>query len=261
MIEHWWRGSAVVLALALSGALAQGAPLVLDRPGTPTASSSKLDTDATAEHRRARTAIEDVLTQPEFANLRQDSNAAWRRVLQWLQSLFEGLDSAFKHVPAWLLWMIVAWMFLALLAILAHLIYTLWGLMGGLSGPPGADSPIRRHPGELLGVRELDFDIVYAQAGRLLAGGDWLAATRHYYVAAILWLDRQGAVAFQLSKTNRDYIEELRTQAVLQGLFGRLTNSFEQVVYAGQAATASTSRDMADAVQGLLHESTHTAAN
>jgi hypothetical protein len=112
-----------------------------------------------------------------------------------------------------------------------------------------------------LGIRNLDFETVYAEACRLLTTGDWPAATRYYYVAAILWLDRQGAIAFRPSKTNRDYIGELRAQTRLQSPFSRLTDRFEAVIYAGQAATASTSRDMADTVESLLHEPVRTAAN
>jgi hypothetical protein len=178
-----------------------------------------------------------------------------RQLMKWFLSLLKRVSSAIEHLPSWVAWTIVVWMLLTLLAILAHLIYTLWSLLGGSFSPSSVGSASRRHRGELLGIRDLDFDTVYAEAHRLLATNDWLAATRYYYVAAILWLDRQGAIAFRPSKTNGDYIGELRTQTKFLRPFGRLTNRFESIVYAGQAATASTSRDMADTVEGLLHES------
>ena len=84
-------------------------------------------------------------------------------------------------------------MILALVAILVHLIYTLWKLLTGQRLGPGDERRLAgRGGGELLGIRDLDFDSVYAQARRLLAAADWPAATRYFYVTAILWLDRQG---------------------------------------------------------------------
>ena len=124
----------------------------------------------------------------------------------------------------------------------------------------GTSSPLRtnlkggRIPGELLGIKELDFDAVIAEARRLLAAGDWPAATRYFYVAAILWLDRQGWIAFKKSKTNRDYIDELAPRARVQGSFRRLTADFEPIVYGGRPPQGSTIHDIATTVEGLLHE-------
>jgi hypothetical protein len=241
MMAFWWRSMAVVLALAFGEAIARGSPPVAEQ--------------SDAGHARARTAVEEVLSRAEFADLRRDAKAGQRRALRWLQSFWDSIERAIGRLPEWLLWVIVFWMFAALLAILAHLVYTLWKLLGGSGRASGAAASAQRRGGEILGIRDLDFDAVYAEARRLLGGGDWPAAIKYYYVAAILWLDRQGAIAFQPSKTNRDYFRELRARAGQQELFGRLTNCFEHVAYAGQAATASNSRAMAEAVEGMLHES------
>ena len=89
-------------------------------------------------------------------------------------------------------------MILTLVAILAHLIYTLWKLLTGQRLGPGDERRLAgRGDRELLGIRDLDFDSVYAEARRLLAAADWPAATRYFYVAAILWLDRQGWIVFR----------------------------------------------------------------
>ena len=110
-------------------------------------------------------------------------------------------------------------MLLTLAAILGHLIYVLVKLVGApLQGSGGGRSAGGR-PQDLLGIRDLDFDAVYAQAGRLVGAGDWAAATRYLYVAAILWLDRQGRIAFRSSKTNRDYLQELQPAAQQRSCF------------------------------------------
>ena len=175
-------------------------------------------------------------------------------MFQWIGSLFEAIDSALRHLPEWLLWFIIAWMVLTLVAILCHLVYSLWLMLGGSSGASVSGFARRRHEGELLGIRNLDFDWVHAEADRLLAAGDWPAATKHFYVAAILWLDRQRWITFRPAKTNRDYFGELRSQSRLQGVFGRLTDGFELIAYGGQSASTLTSHDMATIVEGLLHE-------
>jgi hypothetical protein len=212
------------------------------------------DSAGQSYQRRTRAAIEEVLAEREFADLHTDPYAFWRRLRDWILSLLGHFFSALGHLPGWVLWIIVAWMMLTLLAILGHLVYTLSTVLGGASRASGAGPSARGHPGELLGIRQLDFDSVHAEARRRLDAGDWSAATRYLYVAAILWLDRQGSVAFRLAKTNRDYIDELRAQDRLRGPFSRLTACFESVVYGGRPATVTTGHEMADTLEGLFHE-------
>ena len=157
-------------------------------------------------------------------------------------------------MPEWLFWTLLVWMLLTLVAILAHLIYTLAMFLRGTSSPLRSNPKGDRIAGELLGIKDLDFDTVYAEARRLLAAGDWPAATRYFYVAAILWLDRQGWIVFKRSKTNRDYIDELASRARIQGSFRQLTADFEPIVYGGLAPQSSTIHDIATTVEGLLHE-------
>jgi len=253
MIARFEITLALTAVLGWSGALAHGAPT--DRQSaTDTLSRAETGPDFEAEHARVRAAIEEVLARPEFADLRADPNAFGRQLAEWLLSLLRRIDSALEHLPPWVFWLILAWMILTLLAILAHLIYTLWRFLGGSGRPSLAGAAARRAAGELLGIRELDFETVYAEAQRLLACGDWLAATKHLYVAAILWLDRHGWITFRLAKTNQDYLRQLGPHLQLQGLFRRLTEGFESIVYGGQSATVSTTRDMASTVEGLLHE-------
>ena len=237
----------LVLALSLPrSGLAEGAAPAADQ----SAAAASSDAGLAAYQARTRTAIEDVLKQREFADVHDDSNAIWRNVIEWIESLLRPLG----HLPRWVGQLMLFCFILALAAMLAYLIYSLWTALGGayLRGPGG---PARRkHAGELLGIRELDFDAVYAEAGRLLKAGDWAAATRHLYVAAILWLDRQGCVAFRLSKTNRDYIRELQGRARFQTRFRSLTDGFESIAYGGRAATSDTSHDMLHTIEGMFHE-------
>lgn len=253
MIRHLGRALLLALALVAASRGAQRAPPAA-RPGETGASPAPARLDLESDHARTRAVIEEVLARSEFADVHQDSYAYWRRVILWIASVFGAIASTLGSLPVWLLWTIVVWMVLALAALLAHLLYTLWQLLGTSSrGAPSGDAS-RRREGELLGIRDLDFDTVYAEANRLLTAGDWLSATKHLYVAAILWLDRQHWITFKPAKTNRDYLGELRRASRLEGIFGRLTQCFELIVYGGRPATTSTSHDMAKIVEGLLHE-------
>jgi hypothetical protein len=253
MIGHWKRALALAIVVgwgcALLRELPAAQPSEIDAPPAARA-GTRVETD----HARTRAAIGEVLARPEFADLHSDPHSMWLRVIRWIEALFDAIASTLQHLPEWLLWTILAWMFLALAALLGHLVYTLWRLLSGSAQTSARDFPLGRHPGEMLGIRDLEFEPVYAEANRLLAAGEWLAATKYLYVAAILGLDRRRWITFRPAKTNRDYFGELRAEAQRQILFGRLTDCFEFIVYGGRSATMSTSHDMANIVEGLLHE-------
>jgi hypothetical protein len=213
-----------------------------------------------AFHARTRAAIREVLAQREFADLQVDENVFWQRLFGRIFGMVRRIFAPLTHLAPWILWTIVIWMLLTLAAILGHLIYVLVKLVGAPLQTAGGGRSAGGRPQDLLGIRDLDFDAVYAQAGRLVGAGDWAAATRYLYVAAILWLDRQGRIAFRSSKTNRDYLQELQPAARQQELFRRLTGRFEPIVYGGQAATKSSTDDMTSSVEGLFHGPTGTLA-
>jgi len=238
----------ILLALVAANP-SDGAPV----PAMPAVGSTSIE-GADAYRQRSRSAIHEVLARREFADLHADPNSFWRIILDWLSDLTQRIGDVLKGLPEWLFWVVVVWMILTLAAILGHLIYTLVMLLRGTSSPPRSNPQSGRISGELLGIKDLDFDTVLAEARRLLAAADWPAATRFFYVAAILWLDRQGWIAFKKSKTNRDYIDELASRARIQNSFRRLTAYFEPIVYGGLAPKSSTIHEIATTVEGLLHE-------
>jgi hypothetical protein len=222
--------------------------------GLPPAAAAPADEAGDAYREQARSAVREVLARREFADLHADPYSLWRKILDWISGFFERVGGVLKAMPGWLFWVIFAWLVLTLAAILAHLIYTLVTLLRGTSSPLRGSPKGGQVAGELLGIKDLDFDAVHAEARRLLAAGDWPAATRYFYVAAILWLDRQGWIAFRKSKTNRDYIDELASRAGIQGSFRQLTADFEPIVYGGFSPRSSTIQAIATTVEGLLHE-------
>jgi hypothetical protein len=206
-----------------------------------------------AYHAQARRAVDQVLAEREFAHLHADPYASGRAFLEWLRGIFRSIGNALGALPEWVLWLVVAWMVITLVAILAHLVYTLYLVLGSSSRTAAARARGARHEGELFGIRDLEFESVYERARALLAEGNWAEATKYLYVAAILWLDRQGRIAFRLSKTNYDYLRELRAPDD-QAQFRRLTERFEATVYGGMPANGPECERVASVVEGFVHE-------
>jgi uncharacterized protein DUF4129 len=241
---------AYALVLLVDGAWAQAAGISeVQRPA-----------ELSAYHERTRENVSEVLAMREFADLRNDGEGWWVRFLKWAEKVLTEIAKSFRGLPSWLAWVIISWLILALVAILGHFVYVLVGVIGASATRWKSDPAEKGGRGELLGIRELDFDSVNRLAQEYLAAGNWAAATRYLYVAAILWLDRQGWIAFGLSKTNYDYIAELARQPEHRATFRQLTNRFESTVYGGNACTANNCQEMASLFDKLFREATPVVA-
>lgn len=204
-------------------------------------------------HQRTREAAEQVLASPEFAGMREGPHA-FEQFMGWLFDLFADLLQFIADLPGWLWWLVVIWMVATLVAILAHLVWVLVQTAGGTSsgGLGQTTQPTRR--GKMFDVQVLDGKTVQTRAEQLLQRGDWAAAARHLYVAALLWLDGVGRVSFHQSKTNRDYLRELADRPHLADRFEKLTGLFEPIAYGGREADRALCEQMHTNVEGIRHE-------
>jgi hypothetical protein len=219
--------------------------------GTLGVSAAGVERIGVVNRRQAREAVAEVLAQPEFRRVNDESQTWGEWLMEKLKGLVSWLGDKLWALPAWLSWLIVIWMLLTLVAILAHLVYVVISQIG--SGPGRRLEP-RRAKGRIYGVHKQNFDAVLAEAHRHIEAGHWVAAVRYFYVAAILWLDRHGKVHFREFKTNHDYIRELTPHAHAQNLFRTLTRSFDLAVYGGQPPTQDTCLAMAAGLESLQCE-------
>jgi hypothetical protein len=230
--------------LAVFGAVAGQAQ---HRPAPHLAMAAATADDAA----QVRRAVDEVLSRREFADLSPDESVWLERLRDWFYRLTGTIRDVANRFP-WLIWVIVAWLVLTFFAILLHLIWTLYACCK----PSAATRVPARQPvaaGPLHGVRDLEYDDVYQRARQLLEQRDYAAAVRHLYVAAILWLNRHGQLAFAAAKTNRDYQSELAGTPAYQQQFAQLTERFEKIVYGSTAAAASDCRAMTTALEALHH--------
>ncbi|MFO0898628.1 MAG: DUF4129 domain-containing protein [Pirellulales bacterium] len=223
-----WLGIAIVLA-ALA---ADGEPAASETPATRRAA--------------VRETAREVLSRAEFAQSAAEQPGWWKAFLEWLRGLLRGVGQVAGSLPGWLFWLIVGWMVLALVAALVHMLWTLYQLLA--PGRAGAAARNERRRGEILGIRDLDLDGALAQGRALLEQGRFADAVRHFYVAAILELERHGALAPTPAKTNRDYVRELAAAPRWQPSFQELTSRYERSAYSG----LPTDRAQCDAMLALL---------
>lgn len=216
------------------------------------AAAQPMGDDAASRQQQMRQTVDEVLAGRQFKGLHESEGQWLRWLLGRAKALLEAIGNLFRELPDWLWWVLLIWMVLTLLAILGHVAYTLWLTLGQPGRRGGPEGRGRRRGESWLGVRDLDFASVYERAVALRQAGQWAEAIRYLYVAAILWLDEAGAIAFRQSKTNGDYLRELREKPEHLTLLRGMTGVFEATVYGGAAATKQSCEQMAGTVDRMV---------
>jgi Domain of unknown function (DUF4129) len=93
---------------------------------------------------------------------------------------------------------------------------------------------------EVLG-EEIARDVTSADLLAIAAGlakqGDYRTAIRRVYIALLLDLERRGKLPLHPSKTNRDYLNALRSERKIYPTFSMMTGAFEVIWYGQRGAT------------------------
>jgi Domain of unknown function (DUF4129) len=76
-----------------------------------------------------------------------------------------------------------------------------------------------------------------ATAAELAKQGDYRTAIRRVYIALLLDLERRGKLPLHPSKTNRDYLNALRSERKIYPTFSTMTGTFEMTWYGQRGAT------------------------
>ncbi|MGH9802505.1 MAG: DUF4129 domain-containing protein [Blastocatellia bacterium] len=82
-----------------------------------------------------------------------------------------------------------------------------------------------------------------ANANLLARNGDFRSAIRRAYIALLCELEQRGKVRLHRSKTNRDYLDELKPQQSLYPTFSVMTGAFEHIWYGLEPATEAEFND------------------
>ncbi len=196
---------------------------------------------AVSQDQRAR--LEGILARPEYQpeEKRESFVQRWFRKLRevlarLLERLFGG--SPARELPASSAGLVTLFRILVFLVVIAALVFGIIKLMRRLERRRKlAEEPEKR---EVLG-EEIAEDAtaadLFARASELARQGEYRRAIRRAYVALLCELEERGKLRLHRSKTNRDYLDALRSEAQIYPAFSTMTGAFEQVWYGEDRAT------------------------
>ncbi|MCA9439476.1 MAG: hypothetical protein KC964_01625 [Candidatus Omnitrophica bacterium] len=198
--------------------------------------------------------VREVLSRAEFRDLQEVHWKLPRWLAHFFESVMGAIGDAIGGLPPWVGVIILIWLVLALVAIIVHLLYVLYTTLA--PGPSSGKGSSERdgRPVEILGIRDLEFNAIYRQAQSFIAEKKWFEATKHLYVAAILYLIDKQFLDYVHSKTNRQYLADLQKKPVIADEFASLTQIFEPRVYGETEADESSCTEMNLILQRLANE-------
>jgi hypothetical protein len=183
---------------------------------------------------QAKSKLESILARPEYVRGARGPNAL-TRVLQdffrWLRSFFpepKPTDSSRASIIS-----LIA-QFMVIIGALVLLGYVLKILLTRFKRARKHKTPKKREPRVVLGERLEPEDTaadLLAEAEALARQGDLRAAIRKGYIALLVELGDRKLISLAQHKTNRDYLNSLRSAPQLHSKIRGLTDSFERHWY------------------------------
>ena len=190
--------------------------------------------------------LENILNRPEYSTGERGSNAL-ARLLQdlanWLEKLFPKRNigpsrANFISVIAQIIVLAIA------AVVLGYVLKIVLGWFLGRSKNPKKKKikELRIVLGERLEPDATATDLL-GEAEALARQGDLRAAIRKAYIALLVELGDRKLISLAHHKTNRDYLNSLRTQPQIHSRMRGLTESFERHWYGFVAATPNDWQD------------------
>jgi hypothetical protein len=190
------------------------------------------------ETHRARLAR--ILAQPEYQQDQKQESAikrwfvkVWDELMAWLKRLFVSRPAANPSQVT------LNFVRLALAIVLLVIsLFALFKLFQRLRNRarPATEPGTREILGEQISEETTTEDLL-ASARALAKQGDYRAAIRRAYIALLYELEQCGKLRLHSSKTNRDYLEDLRNEQIIFPSFFALTRIFERIWYGHASAT------------------------
>ena len=204
----------------------------------------------------AKSRLESILARPEYAAGARGPNALSRLIrdfLRWLESLFPERTPLEPGRANWI--SSIAQVIVVLFAV-AVLIYAVRVLLGRFKRS-GKIKPRKRKEarvvlGERLEPEETATDLL-SEAEALARRGDLRAAIRKAYIAMLVELGDRKVIMLAQHKTNRDYLNSLRSVPDLHVMMRALTDSFERHWYGFAPATPDDWQDFRAGYVAALH--------
>lgn len=189
----------------------------------------------------ARERLNRILAQAEYQQeQRQESSIKqWitnllRQVQNWFRKLFSTRSQAQpSQFTLTLTRLLIGGL---LLLTLGYALYKFFRWLGTRNRRQETEPGPREILGEIISETATTEDLL-AAARRLSEQGDYRGAIRRAYIALLFELEQRGKLRLHRAKTNRDYLEALRDEALLYPSFVALTRMFERIWYGHANAT------------------------
>jgi hypothetical protein len=203
---------------------------------------------SSSQDQRAR--LEGILARPEYQPEEKRESFAQRWVRKLKEVLARLLERLFGGSPARelpdssagpvTLFRII----LVFLVVIAALVFGAIKLMRLLERRRKlAEEPEKREVlGEEIAEDATGADL-FARASELARQGEYRRAIRRAYVALLCGLEERGKLRLHRSKTNRDYLDALRSETQIYPAFSTMTSAFEHVWYGEEGATEEEFKD------------------
>ena len=195
---------------------------------------------------QAKGRLDDILNRPEYATGKHGANALARLlqdIANWLEKLFPKRNISAGRINFISVIARIVVVALAALVIAYVLKIVLSWFVGRTSKPKRKKI---KEPRIVLGER-LEPDAtatdLLAEAEALARQGDLRAAIRKAYIALLVELGDRKLISLAHHKTNRDYLNSLRSQPQIHSRMRGLTESFERHWYGFVAATPNDWQD------------------
>ncbi len=195
----------------------------------------------------ARTRMESILARPEYAANTEGSNALFRAIrdfIEWLAKFFPKPRAASGSGINWITRIAQILVIGLAVAVLLYVLKTLYVRFSGRSRKPKTSR--KREARIVLGERlepEATATDLLSEAEALARQGDLRAAIRKAYIALLVELGDRKMISLAHHKTNRDYLNSLRSVPQLHSRMRGLTDSFERHWYGFANATPNDWQD------------------
>lgn len=184
--------------------------------------------------------LESILARPEYATKARGQNALMRLIQDFVNWLQQFLPARVRIAPGRVSWMTVVAQVLVVIVAAFVLFYVLKILLRRLGPTRQRRAPKKRKARIILGERLEPEDTavdLLAEAEALARRGDLRAAIRKAYIALLVELGDRKVITLAQHKTNRDYLNSVKSIPVLHSTMRGLTDSFERHWYGFAEAT------------------------
>ncbi|MEN3326266.1 MAG: hypothetical protein V7638_1073 [Acidobacteriota bacterium] len=209
----------------------------------------------------AKTRLESILARPEYAADTEGSNALIRLIrdfLEWLAKFLPKPRAGNGSGVNWITRIAQIVVVGLAVAVLFYVVKTLYVWFSGRSRKPKAGK--KREARIVLGERlepEATATDLLSEAETLARQGDLRAAIRKAYIALLVELGDRKMISLAHHKTNRDYLNSLRSVPQLHSRMRGLTDSFERHWYGFASATPNDWQDFRAGYHAALQTETN----